>query len=469
MSHAAAKGTTLTDLIDRVVARADAQFDQSVERLQDFLRIPSVGTDPQYADDTVRAGQWLTDQLSELGFDAKLIETDGQPIVFAKSVEHDEGGPHLLYYGHYDVQPADPVDLWDSPPFEPSIVDGPRGKRIVARGAVDDKGQVMTWIEAFRAWKEVHGRMPLPITIFIEGEEESASPNLEPFMEAYKDRLKADVCIISDTGMIEADQPAITTMLRGIVYTEVNLTGPNQDLHSGIYGGGVVNPINELSKLIAGLHDDQGRVTLDGFYDAVQPVDPTPWQSIGFDEDSFLNRIGLEKSTGEADRSLLERVWSRPTLDCNGIWGGYIGEGAKTVIPSMASAKVSCRLVPNQSPADIFKSIERYFQSHCPQGCKVEVKAFGLGSPSHVPTDTPTVKAAIRALDKVFPHPASLIGCGGSIPVSDSVKNILEMDTLLLGFGLDDDRVHSPNEKFELVCLERGIKTHAHLLAELTK
>ena len=448
----------------------DDEFEASLERLRQFLRLPSVGTDPSFDADTRRCAEWLAGQLAGIGFDAAIRDTPGQPMVVAHWPNPEAEGPRLLYYGHYDVQPADPLELWNSPPFDPQIVDGPQGKQIVARGAVDDKGQVMTWVEAFRAYKQIHGNLPFPISILVEGEEESSSANFAPFLSANAEEFRADVCIISDTGMLGVDRPAITTMLRGIVYVEVALTGPTHDLHSGMYGGAVVNPLNALSGILAGLHDADGRITLPGYYDKVReiPADQrADWQAAGFDERAFLGTAGLEHSVGETGCTVLERIWARPTLDVNGIWGGYAGEGAKTVIPSKAFAKLSCRLVPDQDADEVLRSLVTYFERNCPPGCKISVKDLGRGGPIRVPSDSPFVEAARRATSHAFPRPASLVGCGGSIPVAASVRQILGIDSVLLGFGLDDDRVHSPNEKFSLTCLERGIKTHLALLREL--
>ncbi|MEZ5826569.1 MAG: dipeptidase [Geminicoccaceae bacterium] len=457
---------------EALLAAVDKEFDGSVERLCELLRIPSVGTDPTFNADTRRAADWLVDQLRGLGFHCELCETPGQPVVLGHFGASNGNGRHILYYGHYDVQPADPLELWNSPPFEPTLVDGPNGRRVVARGAVDDKGQVMTWIEAFRAWIDTHGSLPFDITVFIEGEEEGSSVNLEPFMRDHVEELKADVCIISDTGMPGPDRPAVTTLLRGIVYIEVTLQGPAHDLHSGMFGGAVINPLNALSKLIAGLHDDKGRVTLDGFYDGIIP--PTEkqladWRASGFDDDAFLATAGLDRSHGEEGYSVLERIWARPTLDVNGMWGGYTGEGSKTVIPARASAKLSCRLVPGQDPVAVNRALRTYFERNKPEGTTIRISDFGNGAPIRVSDESVHVQAARRAAGRVFPHEAVTIGCGGSIPVAASVADILGMDTLLLGFGLDDDRVHSPNEKFDLVCFERGIKTHACLIDELAK
>ena len=454
-----------------VLAAVDRGLAAAIGRWQEFLRIPSVGTDPAHDADTRRAALWLAASLRDAGFKAELKETAGHPMVLASDPDVPiTGGPRLLYYGHYDVQPVDPLALWTSPPFEPVIVEGPDGPRMVARGAVDNKGQLMTWVEALRAWKAVHGRLPLPVTIFVEGEEEGTSANLAPFLTHHQEQLAADLCIVSDTNLVSRDRPAVTTMLRGIVDFEVVLAGPSHDLHSGLYGGAVLNPINALVELLAGLHDTDGRVTLPGFYDAVREpsaAELAAWQGIGFDEAAFLASAGLSASTGEAGRSLLERLWSRPTLDINGIAGGYQGEGSKTIIASWARAKLSCRLVPDQDPDAVFAALARYCETRAPQEASIEIIDHGRGRPIRIPADAPFVAAAERACARVFPHPAVPIGCGASIPVVAAVRSILGIDSLLLGFGLDDDRPHSPDEKFDLLCFERGIKTHVCLLDEL--
>jgi acetylornithine deacetylase/succinyl-diaminopimelate desuccinylase-like protein len=450
-----------------VLRHIDATFQASVARLQDLLRFPSVGVDPRHEADTKACARWLAEQLAGLGMEAAVRPTEGMPMVVAHDRSAPEGAPHLLYYGHYDVQPADPLELWETPPFEPAIVEGPRGPRVVARGAVDDKGQVMTFIEAMRAWKAVHGSLPVRVTVFLEGEEESSSKSLEPFLLAHREELEADVCVISDTGMLDVDKPAITYMLRGLAYAEVTLHGPSHDLHSGMYGGAVVNPINALCRILAQLHDEEGRVQVPGFYDDVREIAPEEaeaWRNIGFDEAAFLGGVGLAASTGETGRSVLERVWSRPTCDVNGIWGGYTGEGSKTVIAFKASAKLSCRLVPDQDPAKVMAGLKRFFAERTPAGCRLDFVDMGVGGAIRVPTASPFLDAARAGAEEVFGRAPVLIGCGGSIPVVAAMKRILGLDTLLVGFGLDDDRVHSPNEKFELLCYRRGIETHAAML-----
>lgn len=458
--------------LEPVFRRIDQDFPASVARLQELLRFPSVGTDPRHEADTKACARWLAERLRELGLEADARSTQGMPMVVGHDRSAPEGTPRLLYYGHYDVQPPDPLDLWESPPFEPRIIEGPRGPRVVARGAVDDKGQLMTFLEAFRAWKAVHGSLPVRVTVLLEGEEEASSHSLEPFLAAHRDELMADACVISDTNMLGVDRPAITTRLRGIVYAEVTLHGPSHDLHSGGFGGAVVNPIHALCRIVAQLHDGRHRVQLPGFYDAVRELEPEElesWRRLGFDEAAFLKSVGLPVSTGEEGRSVLERLWSRPTCDLNGIWGGYTGEGAKTVIPAKASAKLSCRLVPDQDPAQVTASLRRFFEERLPPGCRLDFTDMGGGAAVRVPTDSPFLEAARAALTDVFGTPPALIGCGGSIPVVASLKRHLGVDALLVGFGLDDDRPHSPNEKFELACFRRGIESHAVMLARFAE
>jgi acetylornithine deacetylase/succinyl-diaminopimelate desuccinylase-like protein len=454
--------------LEPVLARLDANRAAAVERWQELLRIPSIGTDPAHAADTRRAGQWLVDQLRSIGFEASLRATPGQPIVVGHHPGPEAGRRHILYYGHYDVQPAEPLELWHSPPFEPTLLTAERGERMVARGAVDDKGQVMTWLEALRAWHEVRGAPPVAVSVLLEGEEESGSPSLEPFLKAHRDELRADVCVVSDTGMWDIDQPAIATMLRGLLYVELKLVGPARDLHSGMYGGAVPNPLNVLCRVLAELHDGEGRVQLPGFYDRVLELEEArQWAALPFDEAEFLAGAGIATPVGEAGRTTLERVWSRPTCDLNGLFGGYTGPGAKTVIPAQASAKLSFRLVPEQDPSQVLAGLRAFLAARTPPDCRFEVTTYGLSPSIRLPADSPYVQAATRALAAVFGRPPFLIGMGGSIPAVEAIKRLLGMDSLLVGFGLKDDLVHSPNEKFELRCLEAGMRTHARLLAEL--
>jgi acetylornithine deacetylase/succinyl-diaminopimelate desuccinylase-like protein len=456
-------------VLDQVLTHIDATRAQAHGRLFDFLRIPSISAQPDHEADCRRAAEWAASHLRGSGFTARIAETGGHPVVIADHAG-SAGGPHLLYYGHYDVQPPEPLELWSSPAFEPTLVQGKHGARIVARGAVDDKGQVSMWLEAFRAWHDVAGGVPCRITVLLEGEEEVGTANLLPFLHANADALRADAAVISDTGMWDVDTPAITTRLRGIVYTEVTLRAARRDLHSGIYGGSALNPINALTRMLGALHDADGRVQLDGFYDGVAPlsdVQAAQWTALGFDEAEFLAGIGLSVPVGERGLPGLERLWARPTADINGIWGGYQGAGPKTVIAAEAGAKVSFRLVPGQDPERVFAAFEQFVAARVPADAQVTVKKFSADPAIEVPVENKLVRAAQAALAEEYRRPPVLIGCGGSIPVVEALHSILGLDTLLMGFGLEDDQVHSPNEKFEVRCLDHGTRAHARLLARL--
>ncbi|MEC9234377.1 MAG: dipeptidase [Planctomycetota bacterium] len=456
-----------TSRLDDVMQRIDADFEGSVDRLCELLRIESVSTDPGHDQQTAACAEHCAGMLEAMGFEAEAVETPGHPMVVAEHAGPTEDAPCILYYGHYDVQPADPIELWDHEAFDPVLTDSEHGRRVVARGAVDDKGQVMTFLEAFRAFKETRGSLPCRVKVLLEGEEESGSPSLDPFLESHVERLKADVCVVSDTGMWDIRTPAITTMLRGMVYVELRVHGPSSDLHSGMYGGAVVNPINELARLLATVHDEHGRVTFPGFYDAVATVPEevrTQWRELGFDEDGFLSAIGLDRGRGEDGFSTLERTWCRPTCDVNGVYGGYTGKGAKTVIASHATAKLSCRLVADQDPEAVLEGIQEHFRSRLHPECRIEFECHGCNPAISVPTDSSWLTAARGALTDVFGREARLIGTGGSIPAVGSIREILGIDSLLVGFGLDDDNVHAPNEKFELTCLRNGIRSHAAML-----
>ncbi|MGH7159832.1 MAG: dipeptidase [Acetobacteraceae bacterium] len=467
MSIAASHAASL----DAVLAAADAGLEAARERLFALLSIPSVSTDPAHAADCRRAAEWIAAELTQSGFSAEVRETKGQPVVVAHHEGAGKEAPHVLYYGHYDVQPPDPLALWESPPFSPRLVEGPNGPKIVARGAVDDKGQTMTFLAAFRAWHQATGSLPIRASVVIEGEEEIGSSNLEPFLIASRSELAADVAVITDTGMWNIDTPALTTRLRGMVYTEITLKGPNRDLHSGMYGGSALNPINALTRILGHLHDAEGRIAIPGFYDDVRPLDPeiaAQWQALGFDEGAFLGGVGLAHPAGEHHRSGLERLWARPTADLNGIWGGYTGPGSKTVIASEAAAKLSFRLVPDQDPGKIVAGLKRFLAAHAPADAKLDVKLFHPGARAiTVPLDTAFVRAARTALAQEYGREPVMMGCGGSVPVVESLSRALGMSSLLMGFGLEDDRVHSPNEKFELRCLRQGIRSHARLIAAL--
>ena len=461
------------NVVGTVLDRVDQDLDQARQRLFSLLRIPSISTQPVHEPDVKQAAEWLRDQLAGLGFEVAIRPTAGHPVVLG----HHPGpagtrAPRILFYGHYDVQPPDPLELWTSPPFDPQIVEGPHGARVVARGAVDDKGQLMMFVEALRAWKEVGGGIPAPVTMLLEGEEEIGSPNLEPFLAANKGSLAADFALISDTNMWDINTPGVTTRLRGMCNCELTLKGPGLDLHSGLFGGSALNPINALTRILGELHDDQGRIQLPGFYDTVRAVTPdqqAEWQALGFDEGAFLHGIGLSAPSGEAGLPALQRIWARPTADINGIWGGYIGTGSKTIIPSEASAKVSFRLVPDQDAQAVFAAFQRFVADRLPPGAQVSFQAFGMSPGMEIATDTPWVKAARAALQQEYGRPAVMIGSGGSIPVVEQIKRTLNIDTLMMGFGLDDDQIHSPNEKFEMRCFHKGTRSHAILLGKLAE
>ena len=458
--------------VEAVLARAAAARDASRARWFELLRIPSVSAQPQHARDCRRAAEWVAAELRAIGFTANVRETKGHPVV----VGHHPGptglGPHLLFYGHYDVQPPEPLELWTSPPFEPVVTDGPNGPRVVARGAVDDKGQTMTWLEALRFWHEEAGGPPCRVTVLVEGEEEIGSRNLSEFLEANAEELRADVAVVSDTNMWDVATPAISTRLRGMLSTQVDIRAANRDLHSGLYGGSALNPINLLTRILGDLKDEGGAVLIPGFYDEVPELPDAlrrQWDALGFDERAFLGGVGLTAPAGEVGRSALERLWARPTADINGIWGGYTGEGSKSVIPSEAHAKVSFRLVPGQSPAKVLAGFRDFIVARLPEDGQVSIQVFSMSEGIEVPADSPYVAAARGALEAAFGRAPVLMGCGGSIPVVSSMKDILGLDSLLVGFGLDDDQVHSPNEKFDVSCFERGIDSHIRLLDALAR
>ena len=455
---------------EKVLARIETNFDKHQQRWLDWLRIPSISAQPQHAADCRAAAEYARTQLAEIGFTAEVRETAGHPVVLAQHPGPGGAAPHLLYYGHYDVQPADPLELWKSPPFEPHIVDGPHGKRVYARGAVDDKGQSATWLGAFRAWYEETGGLPCRITALLEGEEETGSINFKPFVIANKRELAADVAIITDTGMWDIDTPAISTSLRGMVYVQVDLKAANRDLHSGMYGGSALNPINALTHALGQLKDERGRIQVPRFYEGVKDISTrqaNQWASLGFDERKFLGDIGLSEPYGEKERGGLERLWARPTADINGIWGGYSGPGTKTVIAAQAGAKVSFRLVPGQDPKQVAEGFKQFMRARVPADAKLEFTVFGEGAGLEIPTDSRFMQAAATALADEYGRPAVMIGCGGSIPVVETLHHELGLDCVLLGFGLDDDQVHSPNEKFEVRCFRHGARSHVRLLGKL--
>ena len=450
-----------------VLARLDDGLDDALERLMTLLRIPSISTDPAFKADCDAAADWLVADLASIGFVAAKRPTPGHPMVVAHG---GEGAPHLLFYGHYDVQPVDPLELWDADPFAPAVEDTPKGKVIRGRGTSDDKGQLMTFIEAMRAWVAEHGALPCRITIFLEGEEESGSPSLVPFMKENAEELKADLAMICDTTLFDGKVPAITTQLRGLLAEEVILTGPSRDLHSGMYGGLARNPISVLAKILADLHDENGRITLEGFYDGVPELPDeirAQWQGLAFDHARFLGDVGLSVPAGEADRTPLEKLWSRPTAEVNGIWGGYTGAGFKTVLPSKASAKISFRLVGDQDPEAIHDAFVSHVEARLPADVTAEFpNGHGAGA-SRMPTDDHAFEAARQALSDEWQMEAAFVGSGGSIPIAGHFQEILGMNAMLIGFGRDDDQIHSPNEKYNLESFHKGMRSWARILAAL--
>ncbi|MEM7215160.1 MAG: M20/M25/M40 family metallo-hydrolase [Pseudomonadota bacterium] len=458
--------------LEAVLDAIDTNLDSAVDRLFSLLKIESISTDPAFASECKKAGEWLVEDLKSIGFEARLCETPGHPMVVA---HHDgpEGCPHVLFYGHYDVQPVDPLELWDEPPFEPRIKDMPDGtKQMIGRGTSDDKGQLMTFVEACRAWKSETGGLPVKVTIFFEGEEESGSPSLIPFLESNVNELKADFALVCDTGMWDRETPAISTALRGLLGEEITIQAASRDLHSGMYGSAAANPIRILARVLSGLHDDNGRVTVPGFYDGV-PETPEDikemWKGLGFSETEFLGEIGLSVPAGESDRSVLEQIWARPTCEINGINGGYTGEGFKTVIPAIASAKVSFRLVGTQDPMAIRESFREYVSSSIPSDCSVTFEDHGASPAVHLGYDMPEMKKAATALKDEWGKNTALIAMGGSIPVVGHFQDVLGIQSLLVGFAQDDDRIHSPNEKYELKSFHKGIRSWARIMQSLAQ
>lgn len=458
-----------SEVLDQVLAQVDSTLDDSLGRLDALLRIPSISTDPAHTADCKMAAEWLSAELSALGFDASVRSTAGHPMVVAHDLSAE--GPHVLFYGHYDVQPADPLNLWHSAPFEPVIVVDEAGKkRIVARGASDDKGQLLTFVEACRALKAVTGSLPAKVSILFEGEEESGSPSLAAFLDETANELKADIALVCDTDMWDEKTPSITTMLRGLVGEEIEITCASRDLHSGMYGNAARNPLQVLAEIVADLRNPDGSVALPGFYDDVVEL-PTEiaemWQSLNFDGAAFLGEVGLAVPAGEQSRSVMEQIMARPTCEINGMTGGYTGDGFKTVIPSKASAKISFRMVANQDPEKVRAAFRKHVQEHIPADCSVKFTKHG-GSPAiSVPITGPYLAKARQALTDEWGVETVIAGSGGSIPVVGEFKKRLGMDTLLIGYALENDNIHSPNEKYDLTSFQGGIRSWVRILAAL--
>jgi acetylornithine deacetylase/succinyl-diaminopimelate desuccinylase-like protein len=453
----------------RPLQYARAHGSQFLSELESFLRIPSISTQEAHKPDIERAAEWLRERLLEAGFPrAEVMPTEGHPIVYAEWLAAGPQAPTVLVYGHYDVQPADPVHLWRTAPFEPTVV----GDDLFCRGASDDKAQLYTHIKAIQSFKETTGAPPVNVKCIFEGEEESGSVSLEPFVSQHKELLAADVAVISDSHILAEDLPVLVYALRGISYVEVTVTGPAEDLHSGLYGGAVQNPINALCAMIASLHDENNRVTIPGFYDAVRPLDAAERAELAmipFERGAWLEEAGASTDWGEPGYTIIERTTARPTLDANGIWGGYTEPGAKTVLPSKASAKISMRLVPDQDPHEITRLITEHLKAIAPPAVSVEVSDLHGGAPALVSRDDPAMRAAFRAYEVGFGASPIFVRGGGSIPVVDVLQRELGVETILLGFGLPDDRLHAPNEKIHLPNFAKGIETVIHFLEFLAE
>ena len=450
--------------MQKALEYTESHFDSFVDELSTFLRIPSVSTDEAHAADVRRAAEWLADHLRNLGLDGvAVMDTPGHPVVYAEKIGI-EGAPTLLVYGHYDVQPPDPMDLWTSPPFEPVVKNG----QLYARGSCDDKGQLFMHVKAAEAWMKTSG-MPLNVKYIFEGEEEIGSAHLAAFLEKHRDKLAADVVMVSDTALFGSGVPSITYGLRGLAYVEVMVEACDRDLHSGVYGGAIHNPINALAAMIADLHDENHRVTVNGFYDNV--IDLTDEErrtmaSLPFNADEWVRETGAKGSITEKPYTALEGTTARPTLDCNGIWGGFTGKGAKTVLPARAHAKISCRLVPGQTPDEITEKLRIHFEKNAPDTVRVTFRNLHGGHGALVDTTGPAMQAASRAMEATYGQKPYFVRTGGAIPIVAEFKRILGLETVLLGFGLDTDAIHSPNEHFGLDRFRAGIDTITRFMAE---
>jgi acetylornithine deacetylase/succinyl-diaminopimelate desuccinylase-like protein len=444
----------------------DERREVRLESYKEFLRIPSISALPEHVPDCEAAAQWIAADLRAMGVEHVSVEPTGaHPIVYGDWL-HAEGAPTVIVYCHYDVQPIDPLDLWDSPPFEPVIV----GDRMLARGAADDKGQLHLHLRATEAILAVRGGLPVNLKFVFEGDEESSAVHLHRWLTENRERLAADFALISDTGFFEGNIPAITTGLRGMMYAQIDVTGTEVDLHSGVYGGAVQNPANALAQIVAALKGPDGRIRVPGFYDDVVPlteVDRASFAALPFDEEAYRNQLGLPALVGEAGFTTLERRGARPTLDVNGMWSGFQGDGTKTIIPAHAHAKVSCRLVPNQDPDRIFEQFRAFVEEVAPPGVTTSVRMLGGGLPSLTPIDHPATQAAARALEAAFGRQPVYIREGGSIPVCSSFERVLDLPVVLMGFDPPDQRAHAPNEWMDLTNYERGIRAVARVWDEV--
>lgn len=455
--------------MENILNYIEHEEERYLEELIEYLKIPSISSSPDHVEEVVKCAQWTADKIREIGIeDVRIIKTPGHPIVFAQWLGAGEKAPTILVYGHYDVQPVDPIDLWDSPPFEPVIKNG----KIFARGTADDKGQLYVHIKAVEAFFKKNGKPPVNIKFIIEGEEEAGSSNLDNFIEENAVLLKCDYVVVSDTEWFADGMPSICYGLRGISFVEITVTGPNRDLHSGTFGGAIDNPINVLCWMITKLKDSYGRITIPGFYDDVLTLtedERNGFKKLPYDEPAYCKDLDIEMVNGEIGYTTLERVWGRPSLDLNGIIGGFTEEGAKTVLPSKATAKISMRLVANQDHNDIAKKIEAYLKSIAPPTVKLEFKNLHGGSPVLVERDNKGVKAAMKALKEAFGKEPVFMREGGSIPIVDLFDSVLHAPTVLMGLGLPSDNIHSPNENYELANYLGGIKASAIFFDEMSK
>ena len=452
-------------MLQPVLDYIDSQQSQFQDDLMELLKIPSISAESEHQEDVRNAASWLVEHFQHMGLQAELIETEGHPLVYAESPPVP-GAPVALVYGHYDVQPPDPLDMWESLPFDPTVRDG----NIYARGASDDKGQVLTHVKSVQAWLAANEKLPLQVKFLIEGEEEVGSENLEKFLETDAGRLACDCVVISDTAQFAPDVPAITYGLKGIAYFELHLEGPNRDLHSGVFGGAVTNPANTLSNVLAALIDEEGRVQIPGFYDSVVSLtdeERQQWRELPFDEKAFEADLDVNGVTGEAGYSTLERRWARPTFDINGMTSGYQGEGAKTVLPASASAKFSFRLVPNQDPHEVAASLRKFLEPMVPPGIKMELIEYHGGKGIVFPLDSPLLEAAAEAIEIGFGKRPVFMREGGSIPIVSNFAEQLQAEVLLLGWGQNDDNLHSPNEKFSLEAYQRGNSRQRGIVGEI--
>jgi acetylornithine deacetylase/succinyl-diaminopimelate desuccinylase-like protein len=455
--------------MDEVIKHINDIKNNSIDELKELLSIPSISTNPENKKDIEDCADWLIKFMSSIELEnVKKYDTDGHPIVYGEWLKAGDDKLTILIYGHYDVQPVDPIELWNSPPFTPTIV----GDNIFARGATDDKGQVLVHLKSIQAHLKVHKKLPINVKIIIEGEEEIGSPNLETFIKDNKDLLKCDYVVVSDTAMYDYDIPSICYALKGLCYMELDVTGPNKDLHSGSYGGAVENPINALANIITKLKDEKGKILIPGFYDDVIELtakEKEEFNKLPYNEDEFIKELDIEEVFGEEGYTTIERKWTRPTLDCNGIWGGFQGEGAKTVLPSKAGAKISMRLVPDQDPEKIEKQFSDFVNSIAPNSIKINISASHNAKPAITPIDNDAIKAALKSLELGFGIEPVFMREGGSIPVVNTFQDLLGASAILLGFGLPSENTHSPNEHFNLNNFHRGILTSAYYLDELSK